>query len=100
MTDFSRTIMRQFQNSPTLMGLLEAFDQWVDPAKFTDDFLAYVWDINTAQGFGLDIWGRILGRSRYLQVQQTPSFNFGFDIGATPGTQWQPFDQAPFFDGS
>lgn len=100
MTDYIKTVMRQYQNSPTLMGLLESFDQWVDPAKFTEDFLLYVWDISTAVGFGLDIWGRILGRSRYLQVQQTPSFNFGFDIGATPGTQWQPFNQAPFYDGS
>lgn len=99
MSDYAKTIMRQFQNSATLMALLEDFDQWVDPSKFTADFLAYVWDIDTAVGFGLDIWGRILGRGRYLQVQQTPGFNFGFDIGAQPGTQWQPFNQAPFFNG-
>lgn len=99
MTDFTKTVIRQYANSPTLMALLEDFDQWVDPAKFTADFLSYVWDIDTAVGFGLDIWGRILGRSRYLQVEQTAGFNFGFDIGAQPGSQWQPFGQAPFFNG-
>lgn len=99
MTDYQKTVMRQYANSPTLMRLLEDFDQWVDLAKFTDDFLANVWDISTARGFGLDIWGRILGRDRFLQIAQSPDDNFGFDIGATPGTQWQPFGQAPFFNG-
>jgi len=99
MTDYPKTLMRQYANSTTLLALLEDFDQWVDPARFTEQFLRNVWDINTAVGFGLDIWGRILGRSRYLQIQQTPGFNFGFNIGAQPGTQWQPFGQAPFYNG-
>lgn len=99
MIDFSRTVMRQYANSPTLMALLDDFEQWVDLTQFTDDFLLNVWDITTARGFGLDIWGRILGRDRYLQVEQTPGDNFGFDIGATPGTNWKPWGQAPFFNG-
>lgn len=92
--------MKQFANSATLLALLEDFDQWVDLTKFSADFLSYVWDISTAQGFGLDIWGRILGQSRYLQIQQTPGDNFGFNIGAAPGTQWQPWSQAPFYGGA
>ena len=99
MIDFSRTVMRQYANSPTLMALLDDFEQWVDLTQFTDDFLLNVWDITTARGFGLDIWGRILGRDRYLQVEQTPGDNFGFDIGATPGTNWKPWSQAPFYNG-
>lgn len=99
MTDFGKTVMRQFANSPTLMALLEDFDQWVDPAKFAADFLFNVWDISTATGFGLDIWGRILGQSRYLEIQQVPGDNFGFNINATPGTQWKPWSQAPFYNG-
>ena len=58
------TVQKEYANSPTLLALLDDFDQWVDPAKFVADFLSYVWDISTAQGFGLDIWGRILGQSR------------------------------------
>ena len=95
-----KTVMKQFSNSATLLALLDDFDQWVDLTQFTSDFLAYVWDISTAQGFGLDIWGRILGQSRYLQVQQTPGDNFGFNINSTPGTQWQPWSQAPFYGGA
>jgi hypothetical protein len=74
-----KTVMKEFSNSPTLLALLDDFDQWCDTTAFQAQFLSYVWDITTAQGFGLDIWGRILGQSRYLQVQQTPGFNFGFN---------------------
>lgn len=99
MSDYQRTVMRQFANSTTLQALLASFDTWVDLSQFTQDFLTNVWDIDTATGFGLDIWGRILGQSRYLQVQQVPGDNFGFNINANPGTQWQPFGQAPFYNG-
>ena len=95
-----RTVQKQYSNSPTLPALLDSFDQWVDVTKFTADFLAYVWDISTAQGFGLDIWGRILGQSRNVQIAQVPGNNFGFNINATPGTQWQPWSQAPFYNGA
>ena len=100
MTDYARTVMRQYANSTTLRALLDAFDAWVDPSRFSDAFLRDVWDISTARGFGLDIWGRILGQSRALRVQQLPDDNFGFDIGATPGTQWKPWGQAPWFNGA
>lgn len=93
------TVLKQYSNSVTLLQLLDSFDQWVDLTKFTADFLAYVWNIDTAQGFGLDILGRILGRSRYLQVEQMPGNNLGFNINATPGTQWKPWSQAPFYGG-
>jgi hypothetical protein len=98
-TGYEITVMKQFANSPVITGLLESFDQWCDLAQFTDGFLFNVWDISTATGFGLDIWGRILGRSRYLIVQQVPGDNLGFDIGAVAGTNWQPFNQAPFYNG-
>ncbi|UUR56256.1 hypothetical protein [Xanthomonas phage pXoo2107] len=99
MSDYARTIMRQYANSATLVALLDSFDQWVDLSKFSADFLTNVWDISTATGFGLDIWGRILGRSRYLLVQQSAGNNFGFNINSNPGTQWKGWSQAPFYNG-
>lgn len=100
MTDYARTVMRQYANSGALNALLAAFDQWVDPAKFTADFLRDVWDIQTARGFGLDNWGRILGMDRFITLPQGLGADFfGFDIGAAPGTQWQPFGQRPFYTG-
>lgn len=94
-----KTVQKQYSNSQTLLALLADFDIWFDPSNFITEFLTNVWDISQAQGFGLDIWGRILGQSRYIPVAQTPGFNFGFNINAAPGTQWQPWGQAPFYNG-
>lgn len=91
--------MRQYASSATLTALLSDFDQWVDMTRFTADFLRHVWDISTATGFGLDIWGRILGRDRYIQVNQDPGDNFGFNTNGATGTPWQPFNTAPFYNG-
>lgn len=100
MSDYlSKTLMKQYSNSPIILTLLADFDIWLDIEKFTTDFLAYLWDLSTAQGFALDIWGRILGQSRYIQISPDPGFNFGFDIGASPGTNWFPWGQAPFYGG-
>jgi len=101
MSDYlGKTVMKQFSNSPTLLALLADFDQWVDASQFSEEFLANVWDISTAVGFGLDIWGRILGQSRFIQVIQSPGDNFGFNIDAHPGTQWKPWSQAPWYNGA
>lgn len=97
-----RTIQKQFGQSPVLLYLLQCLDQSLDLSTFTASFLSNVWDITQAQGFGLDIWGRILGQSRYLQVAQTPGDNFGFSTnGELPsGQAWQPWSQAPFYGGA
>lgn len=81
------TVQKQFSNSTTLLYLLACADQWIDPWKFGQEFLANVWDISTAVGFGLDIWGRILGVTRYLQI--TPPLAgayFGWNIAPTDVT--------------
>lgn len=97
-----KIVVRQFSNSPTLLALLADFDQWCDLSQFTDDFLSNVWDISTAQGFGLDIWGRIIGQSRNLQVAQSPGNNFGFSTNGESSSDqaWQPWSQAPFYTSS
>ena len=102
-----KTVMRQFSNSATLLQLLADFDQWCDLTQFSAAFLANVWDISQAQGFGLDIWGRILGVTRYLYVTPLPlpGQEFGFsntNAAPTPsaGQDWLPWSQGPFFGGS
>lgn len=95
------TVQREYSNSTTLLALLDYFDQWVDLTQFTDDFLRDLWDVSTAVGFGLDIWGRIVGVSRYLTIP-APTAYFGFDeaftsVNAPDGPQ--PFGQAPFYNG-
>ena len=55
-----------------------------------------IWNVDTAQGYGLDVWGRIVGVSRTLNVV-SPGDYFGFQE-ALPGSQ--PFNQSPFYIGT
>ncbi|WWQ12960.1 structural protein [Ralstonia phage PQ43W] len=82
-TYLANTVMKQYSNSATLLALLASFDQWCDLTQFSSDFLTNIWDITQAQGFGLDIWGRILGQSRLIQITPAPNKNFGWNVATT-----------------
>lgn len=93
MIDFEKTIISQFANSPTIVGLVTNMNAYIDQTANFQAFYDYVWNVNTAQGFGLDIWGRIVGVGRVLTIPANPP-QFGFNNG--PGV---PFNQAPFNGG-
>lgn len=90
----SQTLQAQYANSPTISALVDYANQWLDPQANVNDFVADVWDLKTAKGFGLDIWGKIVGVSRVLNVPGNYEF-FGFQ-----GSDDQPFDQEPFYTES
>lgn len=94
MLDVSQTIIAQYANSPRLCAIIEAFNQAIDPSAVIDDWYDSVWNPATATGWGLDVWGRIVGVGRVLQVANQTYW--GFDQAApSVGT----FGQAPFFSG-
>ena len=66
MNSIDETVISQFGNSPAILALIDSFNAAVDPSSDIDNFWAYVWYVETAQGFGLDIWGRIVGVSRTI----------------------------------
>lgn len=96
MISVERTIISQYGNSPTLLQLVRNMDQYIDPRADIDAFYNLVWNVDTAQGFGLDIWGRIVNIRRELLLPPVSSY-FGFNE-ATPGVY--PFDEAPFYAGA
>jgi len=96
MIDFEKTIISQYGNSPTILQLVQNMNAYLDPRADFDAFFDYVWNVDTAQGFGLDIWGRIVNISRELQIPPDPNF-FGFS-DALPGSY--PFGEQPFYDGT
>lgn len=97
MQNVSQTYLSQYANSPIITGLIENFNECVDPSSNIDAFFANVWDINTAVGYGLDVWGRIVGVSRVLQVSTGQWL--GFEEAGDPTVE-TPFGQAPFFNGT
>jgi hypothetical protein len=96
MIDVERTIISQYGNSPTLLALIHGMNAHLDPRADFDAFFDFVWNVDTAQGFGLDIWGRIVNIGRELQLSGSPLY-FGFSE-ALPGSF--PFNEQPFYDGS
>lgn len=92
--DVWETVISQYANSPGLVGVIEGFAAAEDPTLLLQDFFDKVWNVDTAQGYGLDVWGRIVGVQRVLQVAVPESY-FGFEeAGDAAG-----FDQESFYDG-
>jgi len=80
----SVTLLSQYANSPILLQLIDDFAQWLDPARPFNEFFALMWDIDSAQGYGLDVWGRILGVGRVLAVPSGQFLGFQQDADAQP----------------
>lgn len=100
MINWDETLLSQYVDSPTLVGLLNSFNDAVDPSIDIANFYTQIWNVATAVGNGLDIWGQIVGVSRNLQINA--SNYFGFDESVTTPTLTtgaQPFNQAPFYLG-
>ena len=96
--DVEQTVLAQYANSPTLRGLVEDVWLWLDDADQFNQFFLWVWDITTAQGFGLDIWGRILNVPRIYPIAQ--GIYFGFAEQETQFTFAYPYNQGVFFSGT
>jgi hypothetical protein len=117
--NYEDTILSQFANSPTILSLIGSFSAAVDPSANIDAFYDLVWNIDTAEGYGLDVWGRIVGVTRVLQVENG-EVDFGFAeadassvLGSTfilgasvlgyeaySGGTAQPFGQGVFYNGT
>lgn len=93
--DATPTFLAQYANSPILTGLLNYYNAEIDPGDDIDNFYNYVWSVLTAQGFGLDIWGRIVNIPRQITLLAPPDY-LGFEE-ALPDSF--PFNQAPFYAG-
>lgn len=86
-----RTIQSQYGASPHIIGIVEAAAKQLDPTGDIRTFYGKVFNPLTAEGVGLDIWGRIVGASRYLPVDNEDFFGFY-------GQNLNPMNQAPFFN--
>jgi len=119
--------MKQYAASPVIQRLISDRATYF-PVSWQQQFYDGVWNVDTAAGFGLDVWGKIVVVSRDVQIDVI-STTFGFyeawsgdspsppepgpvvingmtfvlsviDVPPVTGDdRVQPFDQAPFYDG-
>ncbi len=90
--DFNLTLISQYYNSPILYQLISNFQDYIDPTANLESFFDLIWNISSAQGYGLDVWGRIVGVGRVLQIPGTTPY-FGFE----EATDTKGFNLAPFY---
>lgn len=101
MINWDETLLSQYVDSPTLTGILNSFNDAVDPSADIANFYSNIWNVQTAVGNGLDIWGIIVGVSRNLEIPASPYLGFEEAYTApTAATGPQPFNQAPFWQGT
>lgn len=92
MQNVEQTIISQYGNSPVLNQLIQNMNAYLDPAADIDAFYDNIWNIETAVGYGLDVWGTIVGVGRQLLIPNAEYFGFS-------QASLQPFGQAPFYSG-
>lgn len=88
MINVERTIVSQYGQSATIRALIESMDDNIDPRADLDEFYRAYWNVDTAEGEGLNIWGRIVGVSRLLRIPGGNDPIVGFDTGNVP-YDWQ-----------
>lgn len=105
--DLVRALLWQHDNATALRSLIESKQDWynINQSTFWVNWYRDVFNIDTANDFGLAVWGRILNVGLGLQVDSTigiPHFGFGiyhrnFNNGnfarATSGEQALSTDQ-------
>lgn len=108
------TVMSQYANSPALTGMITSLAAAADQTQNFDTWYDDVWNIDTALDYGLDIWGRIVGVNRVLQIPSVSFFGFhealpgslSWDtnakaalspaLGFAEAQSWQPFGFGTF----
>lgn len=89
------TVISQYSNSPILTTLILNIAEYIDQTANIDAFFDFIMNLDTAQGEGLNIWGRIVGVNRALQVEVGNWFGFEESL---PGAF--TFGQGAFYSGS
>jgi hypothetical protein len=93
--DVWTTVLSQYANSPIITRLITNMAAYLDRTVDFQSFFDTIFNIDTAVGYGLDVWGRILGVQRVLLLQ-TGGIYFGFE---EQGLTIDGFGQEPFFSG-
>lgn len=100
MKNVTDTLHAQYANSPTITALIDFVNQAVDPSADLDKIRTMFFDLNTAIGYGLDCWGKIVDVPRNLTIPSSDHF-LGFSEAASgAGIVVRPFNDSPFYTGA
>lgn len=77
-----KTIISQYANSPIMNRIIQFADEYLETKDCFRQFYNIYWDIDTAEGVGLDFWGVVLGLSRFVEINDQTTFQ-GSSIAST-----------------
>lgn len=80
------TLLSQYDTAPSMVQLIENAAIWFDPTAALQSFYNNIWNVYVASGYGLDVWGRIVGINRVLTVN-LPGEYVGFTGPGNPLSQ-------------
>lgn len=92
---YDEVIQSQYGNSPTLKALIRAMYDEIAPEEDFQTFYKNIFNLDTASGIGLNIWGRILGIGREIKFDSV--FPLTPLLGYNRG-RLNPFDQGVFYN--
>lgn len=82
--DARATLISQYANSPVITALVGSLNYALDRKAAINAFYRMIWDVESARGIGLDIWGRIVGVTRSLYVSDSLFLGFSASSDAVP----------------
>ncbi len=88
------SVISEYANSPILTAMIDSFNAAMDQTQNVENLYDMVWNVATAVGYGLDVWGRIVGVGRTLQFPSGTA-DFGFE----ESNSWVGFGQGGFYSG-
>lgn len=86
MQNWNQTVLSQYSNSTRLISLLEMIDEWISPDANFEEFYSLIWNVDSAVGYGLDVWGRIVGVIRVVSLDATDFFGFTGSVTTFTGS--------------
>ena len=89
-------ILSQYKNSPQMDAMIIAFNSAIDQTANMSNLYDMIWNVLTAEGYGLDVWGRIVGVSRTISISGSVGY-LGFNEAGPAG--WVGFNQGILFSG-
>lgn len=96
--NIDQTLISQYAQSPVLTQLIDNLAEYFDQSANWDNFYQYVWNIDTAQAWGLDFWGKVLGVSRYVEIPVVGKY-LGLE-GSGGNASGYPFGVGVFYSGA
>lgn len=91
------TIQSQYSDSPHIKGVIHSYYDFVNPQKDIDLIYDKMINLYTAEGYGLDVWGRIVNIDReYVAIDDQYDY-LGFDNRPYNMDRIETFDNAPFY---